>query len=108
MTPKSLANRAALEALFHPAAAIFQEPELPLDIPSNLDHIITAEEGQFAEVPLFRWFTGKDRSGVVHFFKFQRGQVLASWHALLQRQRLCEVNGPFRTLAQARATAPSA
>lgn len=105
MSSSSRAALEALNALFVPAPAYYEAPAEVPPAPDTLDDSIRAEEGQFAEVALFRWYRGQDLSGVERFFKFQRGLPLTQWRELLVRQRMASVAGPFRTLVQAQQAA---
>ncbi len=105
MSSSSRAALEALNALFVSAPAYYEAPVDVPPAPDTLDDSIRAEEGQFADVALFRWYRGEDAAGVQRFFKFQRGLPLASWHDLLVRQRMTSVSGPFRTLVHAQQAA---
>ena len=91
---------AALHALFEPApVAIEPEPELP----TNLDTHVLADAAAAWDLVGYRWYNGVDTRGVLHIFRFQRGNSLEKWHALLHSQKLQTVGGPFRTQSHAQA-----
>lgn len=98
--------RAALDALFDspsplPMATPPPTPPANLDVPRNLDAVIEADTATPFEVETHRWFAGRDATGIVRIFRFQRGQALADWHDTLHKQRLVSVAGPYRNQIQA-------
>ena len=98
--------RAALDALFDspsPLPMPAQPPSPPpnVDLPLNLDAVIAADIGAHFEVETHRWFAGRDATGIVRIFRFQRGQALDTWHETLHKQRLVSVAGPYRNQIQA-------
>lgn len=103
MSSKSKASLEALHALFAPAPVyVTEQPQQP-EPPTNLDTVILADLGVTSDVPLFRWFKGYDAKGVERIFKFQRGLSLEKWRDSLQKQVLVQVQGPYRSVAQAAA-----
>lgn len=98
--------RAALDALFDspsplPMPTHPPTPPANLDVPRNLDAVIEVDVGMPFEVETHRWFAGRDATGIVRIFRFQRGQALADWHETLRKQRLVSVAGPYRNQMQA-------
>lgn len=97
--------RAALDALFDaPAPSVVPEPAPaapPPDLPRNLDAAIEADTQLTWDGAAFRWFAGRDATGIVRIFRFQRGLPLEQWHQLLRTQALAEVRGPYRNQALA-------
>lgn len=103
MSNKSKASLEALHALFAPAPVYVTEEATPVEPPTTLDSVIVADLGINSDVALFRWFKGHDAKGVERLFKFQRGASLEQWHALLTKQSIVQVQGPYRSAAQAAA-----
>lgn len=93
---------AALEALFTDFPTERLAPVAPEHtFPTEMDSAIEADAAIQWEFESFRWYSGVDVHGIRRFFRFKRGLSLEQWHQLLQTQRLCSVEGPFRTLNQA-------
>lgn len=69
--------------------------ELPLLV--HLDETIAADAAVSWDFEAYRWYQGKDSQGVTRTFRFKRGQPLDQWHSLLRAQKLCTLDGPFRT-----------
>jgi hypothetical protein len=93
--------RAALDALFDtPSESVLQLPPAataPAIVPTSLDAVILADTQLTFPVDAYRWFAGRDLTGVLRIFRFKRGLDLPNWHETLLKQHLTSISGPFRT-----------